>query len=58
MRQLYQITTYNACFGVEVEDGVIVDSAPIAKYYIGKPLDALLTRYRAVAKQVRTEHDS
>ena len=37
---LYQITTYNACFGVETDyNGKIVNTtftAPIAKRYCGK----------------------
>lgn len=34
---LCQITTNYACFGVEVKNGVVVNSAPIAKWGIGKP---------------------
>jgi hypothetical protein len=35
---LYQITLSYACFGIEVEEGMVVFAAPIAKWMVGKDL--------------------
>ncbi len=47
MTTAYQITTANACFGIEVEDGVVTEAAPIAGKVIGMPWSALQARYAA-----------
>jgi len=35
---LYQITLFYACFGIEICDNVVINSAPIGKWMIGKKL--------------------
>jgi len=40
MKQWHQITTWNAAFGVCVNEyGIIVDAAPIAKHAIGQKFE-------------------
>jgi hypothetical protein len=38
MTETYRVVLSYACYAVEVEDGIIKDSAPIAKWAIGKSL--------------------
>ncbi len=33
---LYQITLSYACFGIVVEDGIVVEAAPIGGWMVGK----------------------
>lgn len=35
---LYQVTLSYACFGVEVENDIVVNVAPIARWMVGKHL--------------------
>jgi hypothetical protein len=39
--EIYRITTNYCCFAVEVEDGFVVNAAPISKWAIGKPWDVV-----------------
>jgi hypothetical protein len=34
--ELYQITASYCCFGIEVKDGIVLNSAPIGAWAIGK----------------------
>jgi len=46
MRYLYQITLKYACFGLEVENEIIIDAANIAKWTIGKNLKYVINYYK------------
>lgn len=37
MTKLFRITAPYFCAGVEIEDGVVVEAAPILAWMIGKP---------------------
>lgn len=39
MKKLYYVNLSYACFGIEVKDNIIIETAPIAKWSIGKSLD-------------------
>ena len=43
---LYHIDIGYACFGIEEEDGIVVNAAPIAKWTIGKEIGFVLNYYR------------
>jgi hypothetical protein len=41
MPELKEVKLGYACFGIEVDDGKIVNAAPIAKWMIGKSIVAI-----------------
>ena len=43
---IYRITTYNACFGVVSESGMIIDSAPIGRKAIGMSDEEMMKYFR------------
>lgn len=45
MKQLFQITTNFACFGVEVENEIVTKSAPIGKWTLGKNINGVKSVY-------------
>lgn len=45
-QMLIRITLSYAVFGLIVEDAVVVEAAPIARWAVGKPIRDVLTYYR------------
>lgn len=43
---LYSISLSYATFGVEVKNNLVVRSAPIAKWGIGKNIDSVISYYK------------
>jgi hypothetical protein len=43
---LYHIETNNACFGIIVKDGIVVDGAPIAGKSFGRNINQVVKYYK------------
>lgn len=39
MSQTIRVTLSYACFGLEVEDGIVTEAAPIARWAVGKRVE-------------------
>jgi len=56
---LYQVTLPYACFGIVVEDGMVVTAAPIGKWMVGKRISIIsvwVGRKKGILRQMEREY--
>ena len=53
MTYLIQITLPYACYGIEVKNGIVIDTPPVSRWMIGKPFKEILVWIKTKGGKVK-----